>query len=171
MTTLILLLTLSFVLLGIYTFITLYKNKQNQHKTLTRCIICGTPLNTSQLTTCSKKCNTIAQSVALNYAQRLRSNVSRQKHISGFEMSYYEWLDTVNYFNSQCAYCSKHLNTDSIVMDHFIPVSLGGFFTFRNILPSCHFCNSSKSNTNPFDFINSIPNSNKYKLIKFITNR
>ena len=166
-----LILSSPFIILAIIAFIIKWRNFKSKALVVTRCIICGKLLNTSKLTTCSPQCNTIAQSTAFNFTQRLRSNVSRQKHISGFELSYYEWLDTIQYFNSNCCYCSKHLNSNSVVMDHFLPVSIGGLFTFKNILPACQSCNLTKSNSNPFQFLNLLPLNNKKHVVNFITNR
>lgn len=59
-----------------------------------------------------------------------------------FSLTEEEWLETVEYFNFQCAYCGEE--NDDLTFDHFYPFSKGGEFAKGNIIPSCSSCNSSK---------------------------
>jgi len=54
-----------------------------------------------------------------------------------------EWFEALRFFNYRCAYCGEKL---SIEKEHIIPVSKGGGFTKKNIIPSCRPCNRSKTN-------------------------
>lgn len=61
-----------------------------------------------------------------------------------------EWQQIKEDFNFKCAYCGmteeEHLMEfdERLHQEHFIPVSRGGGYTQRNIIPSCKSCNSSK---------------------------
>lgn len=61
-----------------------------------------------------------------------------------------EWKACKEYFNNSCAYCGKKLS--SLTQDHFIPLSKGGAYTKENILPVCRTCNSSKHNTDFYEW-------------------
>jgi 5-methylcytosine-specific restriction endonuclease McrA len=47
-------------------------------------------------------------------------------------------------FDGCCAYCG--CKPERLAMDHFLPLSRGGFHTPSNLIPACKSCNSSKSN-------------------------
>ena len=47
--------------------------------------------------------------------------------------------------NGQCFYCLKRIDSDSCELDHVIPQVSGGDDTFRNVVASCHRCNTQKS--------------------------
>ena len=55
-----------------------------------------------------------------------------------------QWLETLESFDNCCVYCGEKL--DNPQQDHVIPVSAGGGYTKKNMLPACKFCNSSKHN-------------------------
>ena len=63
----------------------------------------------------------------------------------------YQWEHTLKHFNNCCAYCGEKLTNAH--QDHFIPLSKGGEYTKRNIVPSCKKCNSSKSNKPPLAWL------------------
>lgn len=79
-----------------------------------------------------------------------------------------EWLDTILFFNNECAYCG---NGGKLEKDHLVPLSKGGGFTKSNIIPSCRKCNSSKFNNR---FLEWYPNYDFYdkeresKIIDFL---
>lgn len=146
----------------------LIKRFLNNKQINTSCIICGKSINSKQLTTCSSQCNTIAKSKAKTFVKRLRSNVNRQKHITGYELTYNQWLLTLKYFNNKCAYCNKPVNKSTVQLDHFIPVHNGGTFIYKNILPACQECNQSKSKKSPTTFIKSLPIKTANNIQNFI---
>lgn len=59
-----------------------------------------------------------------------------------------DWIKCIEHFNHECCYCGIHLENPT--MEHFIPLSKGGEFSPKNILPACLSCNSSK-HTNAFN--------------------
>lgn len=83
--------------------------------------------------------------------QRAKDEQARRARIRGsvFTLTVEEWLDTLNYFNHECAYCGA---SESLQMEHVIPVIKGGGYEKRNIIPSCEPCNLSKSNKDFFEW-------------------
>ena len=55
-----------------------------------------------------------------------------------------EWKDKLEEYNYRCAYCGCELNTDTITIDHDIPIARGGTNCIKNLIPACHSCNSRK---------------------------
>lgn len=55
-----------------------------------------------------------------------------------------QWIETLESFGNCCVYCGEKLI--NVQQDHVIPVSSGGGYTKKNMLPACKSCNSSKHN-------------------------
>ena len=53
-----------------------------------------------------------------------------------------QWNIIKAVFRNKCAYCGKR--TKRLEREHIIPISKGGCFTLRNIVPSCRSCNAKK---------------------------
>ena len=53
-----------------------------------------------------------------------------------------QWNLAKLHFGNSCCYCGRELK---LTQDHFVPLSNGGEYSFKNIVPSCQTCNSSKS--------------------------
>lgn len=70
-----------------------------------------------------------------------------------------QWNECLKYFNNTCAYCGEH--HEVLEQEHFIPVSKGGPFTKKNIVPACRGCNASKLNQ---DFFEWYPRQNYYSI-------
>ena len=51
-----------------------------------------------------------------------------------------QWQFTLKYFNFRCAYCSGPYQ----VLEHVVPVELGGGTTYTNCVPACNSCNTCK---------------------------
>ena len=63
-------------------------------------------------------------------------------------------------FSSCCAYCKATLDIAvprQLTWDHFIPIVSGGPDCMGNLVPACHFCNSSKSDRDPWEWYKSQP--------------
>lgn len=69
-----------------------------------------------------------------------------------------EWTLAKWYFESKCAYCGK--SHDILCQDHFVPVSNGGGYVQGNIVPACRKCNSSKNDSNFYDWYLSLDTFN-----------
>lgn len=52
-----------------------------------------------------------------------------------------QWVSTINHFDGLCAYCQSK---PFAVMEHFMPIKLGGGTTFDNCVPACTRCNLVK---------------------------
>ena len=48
--------------------------------------------------------------------------------------------------NGKCAHCGKHLDVDSMTIEHLYPVSKGGSNHTFNVVAFCEDCNENKSN-------------------------
>lgn len=70
-----------------------------------------------------------------------------------------QWSECLEYFNHSCAYCGEH--NELLEQEHFVPVSKGGPFTKKNIVPACRSCNGSKLNQ---DFFKWYPKQNYYSI-------
>lgn len=55
-----------------------------------------------------------------------------------------QWLATLQDFSGRCAYCD---DAPFALLEHFIPVSLGGGTTADNCVPACFACNHAKMKT------------------------
>lgn len=64
-----------------------------------------------------------------------------------------EWIINRHHFNDLCAYCQQRPGN---VVEHFIPLTLGGGTVASNVVPCCGSCNRKKRNTHP-DKIKTIP--------------
>ena len=49
----------------------------------------------------------------------------------------------------RCKYCGKSGTSSSLTLDHILPKSRGGKFTWENIVTSCWTCNSEKGDRTP----------------------
>ena len=52
-----------------------------------------------------------------------------------------EWERTLAHFDNRCAYCGE---SDWYVVEHVMPLDLGGGTTVWNCVPACYGCNSNK---------------------------
>lgn len=57
-----------------------------------------------------------------------------------------EWTKTLDHFNWKCAIC---LVGNYQVLEHFIPLALGGGTTVDNCIPACVSCNTIKADRHP----------------------
>ncbi len=57
-----------------------------------------------------------------------------------------EWALACAYFRGSCAYCrTRH----AMVLEHFLPITLGGGTTVENCVPACIECNGKKASRHP----------------------
>lgn len=65
---------------------------------------------------------------------------AKQKNLPA-TITFSDWLKTLQYFNWKCAYCQQNPYQ---VLDHFIPICLGGGSTRSNCVPICRQCDKHK---------------------------
>lgn len=80
------------------------------------------------------------------YRQRRRS----QKAALESTLQPIDWKKIVDHFGNCCVYCGKKAKT--LHQEHFIALSRGGEYTINNIVPACRSCNSSKRDTDFFEW-------------------
>jgi len=55
--------------------------------------------------------------------------------------------------NGECFYCFRKITKDNYVLDHLISQVNSGNNSYRNIVATCHECNSTKTGKNGDDFV------------------
>jgi hypothetical protein len=91
---------------------------------------------------------------------QVKHNIHRaQKAELPASLTSQQWIATLDHFEWKCAYCGVRPYR---VLEHFIPIGLGGGTTADNVLPACSRCNSTKSLYHPQDAL-------QYDVIKRIT--
>jgi len=48
-----------------------------------------------------------------------------------------------------CIYCGQKVSLGSFTIDHVLPRSMGGDFSWENLVTACRFCNNRKGNRKP----------------------
>jgi len=73
---------------------------------------------------------------------------NRQARLSenGGTFSREQWLSRFEFYGRRCAYCEGELSSDTVQIEHVIPLSRGGPNWASNLVPACSFCNLSKGN-------------------------
>jgi hypothetical protein len=78
-------------------------------------------------------------------AQKIRGQNQRAKQAGArHDLTLEQWLETLEYFNHKCAYCSWR---DYEFIEHYLPVSVAGT-TVGNCVPACASCNALKDAKN-----------------------
>lgn len=81
-----------------------------------------------------------------------RYHATKRGLVSNFTAS--EWHSALMYWESLCSYCGNPRDLwFELVQEHFVPVSAGGGYTADNIVPACKYCNSSKNNSDPHEWV------------------
>ena len=83
-------------------------------------------------------------------------------------------LETLDFFNGRrfvaalldreghrCFYCLKSIRADSCELDHAVSRINGADHSYRNIVTSCHDCNTSKQASAPADFLRTLYRKNR----------
>jgi len=61
---------------------------------------------------------------------------------------------------NHCFYCLREIAEDSCELDHVVPLLNGGGNGYRNIVASCHQCNTKKQGNSADDFIRKLYRKN-----------
>lgn len=100
--------------------------------------------------------------VAVKRANSRRRAYKRSNHHAPYTLEQIQALKKK--FDNACAYCGS---TDTLVLDHFLPVSIGGPDCLGNFVPACHKCNNYKRDYDPMLWYKSQPfySPERWKLI------
>src|SRR6266487_2747919 len=111
------------------------------------CLVCNQIHRTSKgpLTGICRQCLNEGKGTSIQHSvafQRSRANLFE----TPCTLTLKEWWITLEYFEWHCAYC---LENKYFVIEHFIPLQLGGGTTAENCVPACYKCNITKNNFHP----------------------
>jgi hypothetical protein len=103
--------------------------------------------------------NGICKTHAAEYARKRYSEsedvrLNRRQHSYSRKRNVYPipaWVqrELLQKFSGKCAYCQQPATT----WDHIVPVAKGGNSVPGNVVPCCQSCNSSKKDTDLFDWL------------------
>lgn len=106
--------------------------------------------------------------LALHKAERriVDFNCSRARQVDlPATLTLVQWLSTLKHFSGLCAYCQRNKGT---MLEHFVPITLGGGTTVSNCVPSCHTCNIRKKNKHPNE-ARLIPQEDRDRVKQFLS--
>jgi 5-methylcytosine-specific restriction endonuclease McrA len=113
-----------------------------------------------------KKANKKYSLTAKGFAAIRMSNERYRSLIKGKDtLTASQWLGICDLFSAKCAYCGSN---KPLTVDHFVPLTKGGFLTAKNVLPACGSCNSSKGNKNPFEWLENIEEAYRNKIKHYL---
>tara|TARA_R100000152_G_C6692960_1_gene124145 strand:- start:191 stop:793 length:603 start_codon:yes stop_codon:yes gene_type:complete len=107
----------------------------------------------------SWRCNFLQKEKNQRKKSRLKGNYVEKK-------SPEQLRDRLLAFDNCCAYCNKELIFSTVEFDHVVPTSNNGPDILANLVPSCHSCNSNKSNKEMKKWFLSKPFYSKERLDK-----
>jgi len=62
-----------------------------------------------------------------------------------------DWQDLLSEFDGRCAYCN--VKSDSLQIEHMLPISRGGTHNKANVVPACGTCNRRKGALTPLEYL------------------
>jgi len=84
-----------------------------------------------------------------------------RKHNAEGRFTLEEWNAKLEEYNYRCAYCGCELNSDTITIDHQIPLFRGGTNYIDNLVPACRSCNSKKHTKTAEEFMATLIKDNE----------
>lgn len=80
----------------------------------------------------------------------IKAETRRQQKINGIvDFDESKWDECKNFFEHKCCYCGKETK---LTQDHFVPFGHNGEYSKNNIIPACFSCNSSKNDSDFFEW-------------------
>lgn len=131
------------------------------------CTLCSAGYYAQSAAIAHSLCDNCATPELVYESRRIRNNTQRTQQGTRSDLTLAEWVQTLQDFSRQCAYCQTRPYTE---MDHFIPIKLGGETSARNVVPACTSCNSHKQNIHP-DTIRVIPLSDIERVRAYLATR
>jgi 5-methylcytosine-specific restriction endonuclease McrA len=100
-------------------------------------------------------CRSCSQIIGLDgdWEYRELRKLSSHEQRAGGDVSLRQWVTTLQDFSWKCAYCESSPYKQ---LDHFIPVSKGGYHSSQNCVPACKPCNDAKGQRLPHE-VTAIP--------------
>ena len=83
--------------------------------------------------------------MSLTRKQRLSRKRRKRVRAADNDLSEEQWQMILRAWEGKCAYCGA-VKAD-LQKDCVLPISRGGSYTIRNVVPACRSCNASKSNS------------------------
>jgi 5-methylcytosine-specific restriction endonuclease McrA len=80
------------------------------------------------------------------------------------DLTLLQWRARVSEFQGVCAYCQDRPYQ---VLEHFIPIVLGGATSLTNCVPACFKCNARKRDEHP-DYVTKIPRTDIQRVQTFL---
>jgi hypothetical protein len=113
------------------------------------------------------------QSIRARFIKRASENRRRSRRDNNRSVAYSteELKIHLDKFGQECCYCGMNLDMElrkSWCLDHFIPIASGGSDCLNNLVPSCHYCNSSKQDRDPWDWYQKHPQFKKSRWVKLL---
>jgi predicted transcriptional regulator len=106
-----------------------------------------TDFNFDELSTIKQAYDIIPPRKLADEQKRLDFQLERAKEAGlSATLSLEEWITTLQHFNWKCAYCGGNYD----LIEHFIPLVLGGGTVVTNCVPACTSCNNRKNSHHPF---------------------
>ncbi len=83
-----------------------------------------------------------------------RSERMRQAVLIGGKLSAEDWELILEAFGGCCAYCG--IDGVRLTRDHMVPIARGGLDMWRNVVPACRSCNSSKHKKDVLEWLDEL---------------
>jgi 5-methylcytosine-specific restriction endonuclease McrA len=74
----------------------------------------------------------------------LRNNWRARQLALPADLTVEQWIEVLEQSNGYCYHCHTFIGEQALVLDHLIPLALGGGTTLSNVVPTCQRCNADK---------------------------
>ena len=119
------------------------KNRRFTHE----CALCGIIYETSSSN--GRLCVSCDSNFNRRELNRVNSHLRRAQKLGlDATLTLRDWLNAIDEFGGLCSYCQSRPHQ---VLEHFIPLLLGGGTTAGNCIPACKECNAAKHQKHPKD--------------------
>lgn len=121
-----------------------------EYKKIKKCSVCNKKLPATEMYfkyNIGGEYGLTAKCIECLAADTKKTHHTRKAREKKAESSYTQkdWVETKENFNNSCAYCGA--THKALAQDHVKPLTKGGDYTKKNIVPACRNCNSSKSDS------------------------
>ncbi len=103
---------------------------------LDSCSFCRVTLSLQEQKLSYNKCR--AKRIVL-----LNNRRARQRALPA-DLTVEQWIEVLGQSHGYCYHCHSFIGEQTLVLDHLVPLALGGGTTLSNVVPSCQRCNADK---------------------------